>query len=174
MSVAKRKPQPELPPFLERLQTLDGLTSLVTPALAAVILITLFIVGPDLNRLDLRIITFVLMWIALTSSWNLIGGYTGYIDFGHSVFVGIGGYVAGILMARLGIIYGYESIAEQREVLWSFWQTLPIAFIVGALFAGAVGYPTLRLKGPYFSIAMLGVLLAMREIVRIDPRSMLS
>lgn len=152
----------------DKIFTLDFMTSLVTPIAAIIILIVLYTMAPDLNRLNLRLVTFTLMWVAMTSSWNMIGGYTGYVDFGHSVFVGVGAYFAGILMARWGIINGAESIADQREFLWTIWQTLPVAFIGGAIFAGLIGYPTLRLKGPYFSIAMLGVLVAGREVYRND------
>jgi len=157
-------------PQSEDRSLLDTLAPLVTPVVAIVMFIVLWFVGPNLNRSELRILTFMLMWVALTSSWNLIGGYTGYTDFGHSVFVGIGGYAIGILMARLGILLQPEAeLAVQQEVLWNFWSSLPIAFLSGAIFAGVVGYPTLRLKGPYFSIAMLGVLVAMREVSRNNP-----
>lgn len=154
--------------WTERIFSLDFLSSLVTPIAAVILVAILATIGPDLDRLNLRLLTFTLMWVALTSSWNLIGGYTGYIDFGHSVFVGVGGYVVGILMARWGVLNGAEAIADQRMFLWSFEQALPLSFIVGALFAGLIGYPTLRLKGPYFSIAMLGVLVAGREVFRND------
>jgi len=58
------------------------------------------------------------------------------------------------------------------NVLWfapelSFWAALPFAGIGAALFALLIGLPTLRLRGPYFSIAMLGVFVAMREIIRV-------
>lgn len=150
-------------PWIERL------APWVTPIMAIILFVTLYIIGPNQNRSDLRVLTFAIMWVALTSSWNLIGGYTGYTDFGHSVFVGIGGYVAGVLMVRLGILANLETIAEQRDAGLTFLQALPVAFLIGAIFAGIVGYPTLRLKGPYFSIAMLGVLVAMREVARNNP-----
>lgn len=95
--------------------------------------------------------TQMFMLIALASNWNLTGGFTGYVDFGHAVFFGIGAYGTGILMHN-----GWE---------------FPPALVAGAVFAGIyaviVGYPTLRLKGPYFSIAMLGTFVAVREIVRV-------
>ncbi len=139
-----------------------------TPYVMVVLILFMHSIGPHISRSELRVMLFTLMWIGLASSWNLIGGYTGYIDFGHSFFVGVGGYICGILMARLGILYGAESVADQKEYLWTFAQTLPVAFVGGAIFAGLIGYPTLRLKGPYFSIAMLGVLVAGREISRND------
>ncbi|MEM7532709.1 MAG: branched-chain amino acid ABC transporter permease [Chloroflexota bacterium] len=102
---------------------------------------------------------FVLITVA--SNWNLIGGMTGYVDFGHAVFFGIGAYVLGALVTQSG-----------GNVLWfspelSFFAALPFAGLGAAIFALLIGLPTLRLRGPYFSIAMLGVFVAMREITRV-------
>lgn len=96
--------------------------------------------------------TQMFMLIALANNWNMIGGYTGYIDFGHAVFFGLGAYGVGVMMAKVG---------------WSFPAALVIGLIVAGLFALLIGSATLRLKGPYFSIAMLGTFVAMREIVRV-------
>ncbi len=96
--------------------------------------------------------------VTLASNWHLIGGMTGYVDFGHAVFFGIGAYVMGILVTRSPLLISPE---------WSFWQALPLSGVMAALFALLIGLPTLRLKGPYFSIAMLGTFVAMREIVRV-------
>ena len=43
----------------------------------------------------------ILMWIAMVSGWNILGGYTGYISLGHNVFFGIGGYAAGTVSGVL-------------------------------------------------------------------------
>ncbi len=96
--------------------------------------------------------TQLFMLITLASDWNLTGGFTGYIDFGHAVFFGIGAYGTGIMMAKAG---------------WPFWAALLVGAVFAALFAVLIGIPTLRLKGPYFSIAMLATFVAMREIVRV-------
>ena len=45
----------------------------------------------------------ILMWVAMSSSWNILGGFAGYISLGHSVFMGVGGYVAGVLLYYHGI-----------------------------------------------------------------------
>ncbi len=102
--------------------------------------------------------TQVFVLVTLASNWNLIGGMTGYVDFGHAVFFGLGAYSMGILVTRVPLAFSPEL---------SFWQALPLAGLVAALFALIIGLPTLRLKGPYFSIAMLGTFVAMREIIRI-------
>lgn len=96
--------------------------------------------------------TQMFMLVTLASNWNLTGGFTGYIDFGHAVFFGLGAYGTGIMMSKLG---------------WPFWAGLLVGAAVAAIFAVMIGSATLRLKGPYFSIAMLGTFVAIRELVRV-------
>ncbi len=91
-----------------------------------------------------------LIWFA--SNWNLTGGFTGYIDFGHAVFFGLGAYGVGVMMAKAG---------------WAFVPALLVGGLVAAIFAILIGSATLRLRGPYFSISMLGTFVAMREMVRV-------
>ncbi len=88
---------------------------------------------------SLRIVTGVLMWAGLACAWNIVGGYAGYISFGHSAFFGIGAYVTGILM--------------QRGVGIPFLATLPLGILVAVGVAAAIGGPTMRLRGAYFAIA---------------------
>lgn len=116
--------------------------------------VVLVVIYPDLDFTSgyrLRFATFLAMWIGLASSWNLLGGFTGYVDFGHVVFFGLGGYGVGMLMVKQDL---------------PFWLALPLGGVAAGVFALVVGAPTLRLRGPYFSIAMLGMLVAVREIVR--------
>jgi branched-chain amino acid transport system permease protein len=96
--------------------------------------------------------TQMFMLVTLASNWNLTGGFTGYVDFGHAVFFGLGAFGTGIMMTKVG---------------WSFVPALFIGAVVSAVFAVLIGGATLRLKGPYFSIAMLGTFVAMREIIRV-------
>src|SRR5512145_1591068 len=51
----------------------------------------------------LHMLLFIYMNIAVASSWNIIGGYAGYISLGHNVFLAVGGYFSGILFAYYGI-----------------------------------------------------------------------
>ncbi len=110
------------------------------------------------SSLALFIGSQVFVLVTLASNWNLIGGMTGYVDFGHAVFFGIGAYVMGILVTPSPFLISPE---------WSFWQALPVSGVAAAVFALLIGLPTLRLRGPYFSIAMLGTFVATREIVRV-------
>jgi branched-chain amino acid transport system permease protein len=97
----------------------------------------------DERSFNLQRITFFLLWYAiLASSWNMIGGYAGQISFGHAAFLGMGAYVTGILWSQLK---------------WDPLMAIPVAGLVAALYAILVGVPTLRLRGPYFAIATIGV-----------------
>ncbi len=89
------------------------------------------------SPLWIRIGTEILMWAALAQSWNIIGGYTGYLDFGHGAFFGIGSYVTGLMM-----LSG-----------WPFGIGLVVSGIFASLLAVVIGWPTLRLRGAYFAIA---------------------
>ncbi|MGP2490766.1 branched-chain amino acid ABC transporter permease [Mesorhizobium sp. PUT5] len=91
------------------------------------------------NNYWLRIATGALMWAGLACSWNILGGYAGYINFGHSAFFGLGAYVTALLMGDpLGL---------------PFFATIPAGIVVTAIFAVIIGAPTLRLRGAYFAIA---------------------
>ena len=97
----------------------------------------------DERSFNLQRITFFLLWYAiLASSWNIIGGYAGQTSFGHAAFLGMGAYVTGILWS---------------QAKWDPLVALPVGGLVAALYAVIVGVPTLRLRGPFFAIATLGV-----------------
>ena len=102
--------------------------------------------------------TQIFLWVTLASNWNLIGGMTGYLDFGHAVFFGIGAYTMGILVTNTSLAFAPQL---------SFWQALPWTGLSAVIFALLIGWATLRLKGPYFSIAMLSTFAATRELIRI-------
>jgi branched-chain amino acid transport system permease protein len=91
------------------------------------------------NNYWLRIATGALMWAGLACSWNMLGGYAGYINFGQSAFFGLGAYVTALLMGD--------------NFAWPFLATIPAGIVVTALFAILIGAPTLRLRGAYFAIA---------------------
>ena len=98
----------------------------------------------------LRILTGIMMWIGLALSWNMLGGYMGYISFGHGASFGLGAYVAGMLMTQLHL---------------PFFVALIIAGILTYIFATLVGYPTLRLSGSYFAIGTWAFAEMMRQLV---------
>jgi branched-chain amino acid transport system permease protein len=90
--------------------------------------------------------TLVLVWAAFGLSWNLISGYTGLISFGHAAFFGIGAYAT-----ALGQIYFDLSP----------WLIVPAAAVLGGIAGLLIGFPTFRLQGHYFALAMLAYPLAL-------------
>lgn len=105
------------------------------------------------NNSTLFSLTQMLMLVTMASNWNFVSGLTGYIDFGHVAFFGLGAYSTGILMAKAG---------------WPFFPTLAVGALVAAVAALLIGRATMHLKGPYFSIAMLGTFAALREVARVS------
>ncbi|HEV2783714.1 MAG TPA: branched-chain amino acid ABC transporter ATP-binding protein/permease, partial [Actinophytocola sp.] len=77
-------------------------------------------------------------------SWNIISGFAGYISLGHSVFLGIGAYTAGILSTRW----------EVNPLLLA-----PLGGVVAVAVAALVGSVVLRAKGPAFVIITIALLL---------------
>jgi branched-chain amino acid transport system permease protein len=95
-----------------------------------------------------RFMLQLFMWIALAQSWNIISGLTGYVSFGHVAFFGTGAYAAGILILKAG---------------WPWLAASLAGGVAACVLALVIGYPCLRLKGPYFAIAMLGL----NEVMRV-------
>jgi ABC-type branched-subunit amino acid transport system ATPase component/ABC-type branched-subunit amino acid transport system permease subunit len=86
------------------------------------------------------LLTIIPIWAVLAISWNIFSGYSGLVSFGHGAFFGLGAYTV-----TLGLIH-FEL---------SPWIGVPLAAVLGALAAAAIGYPTFRLRGTYFALAML-------------------
>jgi branched-chain amino acid transport system permease protein len=90
----------------------------------------------------------VLLWSVLGASWNLLGGFTGQVSFGHATFLGAGAYTMMILYLKSGI---------------DPWYGILLGGVVAALIALPIGYICFRLRGPYFALSTLAV----AEIVRL-------
>ena len=86
--------------------------------------------------------------VILASSWNMLGGFAGQVSIGYSAFIGVGAYTTALLA-----LAGTDPYA-----------TLPLAAVLGAAFSFVVGLPTFRLRGPYFTIATIGVSEAVRVL----------
>jgi len=97
-----------------------------------------------------EIVVTILMYAALASSLNLMLGYTGYVNFGHIVFWGLGAYVGFYLMSALNM-------------------PLVVAVLGGGAASGLIamllGQAILRLRGAYFALATIGINEAARAFV---------
>lgn len=109
-------------------------------SISGIVVLFLILIPFITQRTDLITwFTYTLLYITLSQSWNLIGGYTGQQNLGHAAFFGIGGVCA--------------------RFLWLWGVPLPLALLAGALgaviFALIIGFPAFRLKGIYFIISTL-------------------
>ena len=90
--------------------------------------------------------TLVPIWATVGVAWNLFSGYSGLMSFGHAAFFGIGAYTVALLLVNLGI---------------SPWFGVLVAGFAGALAGVVIGFPTFKLRGHYFALAMLAYPLAL-------------
>jgi branched-chain amino acid transport system permease protein len=96
----------------------------------------------------LHSLTMILYFAFMATAWNFVCGYVGQLSLGHAVFAGLAGYVTVLLFTLTGL---------------SPWLGMLFGGIAAALLSLAIGYPTFKLKGPYFTLTTI----AFAEIVRI-------
>ena len=93
----------------------------------------------------------VLQYIVLATAWNILGGYTGYVNFGTAGFFALGAYTTVALHKTLPLL------------------PLPAMMLVGGMVSGvvglAMGYLTLRLRGAFFSIATLAMAIVTQTLI---------
>lgn len=102
-----------------------------------------------------RVGQLFLFFSALALAWHILGGFAGYWSFGHSAFVGIGAFAAGLLQFHL-----------KPDPMLGFVIGVAAGGLVSALLAAAIAYPVLRLRGIYFAIALLGVSQVLGELAQ--------
>ncbi|MBI4610079.1 MAG: branched-chain amino acid ABC transporter ATP-binding protein/permease [Candidatus Rokubacteria bacterium] len=89
----------------------------------------------------IHIAILVALYSILSTSYNLLIGYTGLFSIAHAAFYGIGAYTSALLALRFGV---------------SFPLALLAAVLLTALVGGAIGVPALRVRGDYLVIASFG------------------
>jgi ABC-type branched-subunit amino acid transport system ATPase component/ABC-type branched-subunit amino acid transport system permease subunit len=114
---------------------------LLALAAAVAVLVAIPPLTPNIYIQNLAIMTFLL---AITASgWNIIGGYTGYVSLGHSAFIGVGAYTAGILAARWNV---------------SPFLVAPLGGVMAMLVAFLLSLATRRTRGAAFVIVTFAML----------------
>jgi branched-chain amino acid transport system permease protein len=127
-----------------------------SPALrraATLALFALMVVAPFVSS-STSILFDALTAMCIAYGWNIIGGFTGYAAFGNVAYLGLGAFVAAGFMSR-----------QPGHLAWPWFVGIPLAVILVSLVAGAIGVVVLRLRGHYFSIATLGVGVAMPQVI---------
>ncbi|MEL3925495.1 high-affinity branched-chain amino acid ABC transporter permease LivM [Aeromonas enteropelogenes] len=142
-----------------------GFTKLVLPSpeeapklynLTAVLVLLFAVSWPFMaSRGAIDLATLTLIYIMLGLGLNVVVGLAGLLDLGYVGFYAVGAYSYALLNSYFGL---------------SFWECLPIAGGLAALFGFLLGFPVLRLRGDYLAIVTLGF----GEIIRILLNNMTS
>nr|WP_269328984.1 branched-chain amino acid ABC transporter permease [Kineosporia babensis] len=123
-----------------------------------------------------------LIWAIFALGLNIVVGYSGLLDLGYVAFWGIGGYVAGWLMAPFAnqvhpswanlsfSVWGNPLPGQERGIHINFWLVLIIAALVCAVAGVIIGAPTLRLKSDYLALVTLGFGEILPEVFRNGER----
>ena len=108
------------------------------------ILLIALIVMPffNLSEYVIHVIILLMFYTILGLAWNIIGGFAGQLLLGQSVFVGLTGYTCLMLLVFFGI---------------PIWIGMLISFGVVTAFSLFIGYPCLKLRGPFFALATISV-----------------
>jgi len=92
----------------------------------------------------------VLQYIVLATAWNILGGYTGYVNFGSAAFFAVGAYTS---------VFFHKSYPLPIPVL------IVIAGVVAGFIGLGMGYLTLRLRGAFFAIATLALAVVLQTLI---------
>jgi branched-chain amino acid transport system permease protein len=121
-------------------------------ALAAAALAVLPIVlASAVGQAWVRVVNLALLYVMLALGLNIVVGFAGLLDLGYIAFYAVGAYLYALLSS------------PQFGLHLPFWTTLPLGFLLAALFGVLLGAPTLKLRGDYLAIVTLGF----GEIIRI-------
>jgi branched-chain amino acid transport system permease protein len=104
----------------------------------------------------------VLEYIVLSTAWNILGGYTGYTNFGTGAFFASGAYCS-VVLHKL-------PAALHSDFGWTVAPIpLPVMIVAGGIVSGAMGlgtgYLTLRLRGVFFAIATLAFTIVVQTLI---------
>jgi branched-chain amino acid transport system permease protein len=100
-----------------------------------------------LDHWVLNLLFFTLMYAALASSWNLVGGFAGYPSLGHAAFFGVGAYTVALLFQHRQVTSGYEPF---------YW--LPLVGLLAAAIGVPVALIAMRTRSDVFAIVTITLL----------------
>ncbi len=98
----------------------------------------------------IHMLLYVFLYVIMATSWNLIGGYAGYVSLGHNVFFGFGAYFSGMLFVFFQV---------------SPFVTAPVAGIAAMLGGLLFGLIALRTRGATFIISTIALVLLVAELL---------
>lgn len=105
--------------------------------------------------------------IILVASLNLVNGFSGMFSMGHAAFMAIGAYASAML--TLSEAQKLTLMPGLPEWLMGLVLPFPITLLIGGILAAIValliGFPVLRFKGHYLSVATIGLIIIVRAVL---------
>lgn len=128
----------------------------IPPRFAAFLLLLMLLFLPitGISSYYLRILISANIFAIFAASWDLLVGRTGQISLGHAIFFGVGGYSTALLFKYL-----------QLPLL----VTIPLSLLIGTAIALLIGFPCLRVKGPYLALVTMAFPIILSNIVKWSP-----
>ncbi len=102
----------------------------------------------------LRIVILASIYAIFAASWDLLSGFTGQMNLGHALFFGVAAYTSAIINVNIGL---------------PPWVTIPLGVLAAVLAGLVIGIPSLRLRGPYLSLATMAFPLILIGVVFAIP-----
>jgi len=100
-----------------------------------------------------NIAIFTVMYAALATAWNILGGFSGYLSLGHAAFFGMGAYGEAILFQHISIGGGYRPFA-----------VLPAVGAAVAIAALPIAWVALRTRAATFAIVTISMLFIVQQL----------
>lgn len=121
------------------------LKALPLAAILASLIVIPFMVG---DQFVYHIFITICIFAALSTAWNIVGGFAGQLSLGHAIFYGIGAYT-GVILMNMGI---------------SPWIGMFAGAAIAVVAAVVISYPCFRLHGPFFALATIAFLEVFRVL----------
>ncbi|KGE01916.1 branched-chain amino acid ABC transporter ATP-binding protein [Rhizobium sp. YS-1r] len=121
------------------------LKALPLAAILASLIVIPFMVG---DQFVYHIFITICIFAALSTAWNIVGGFAGQLSLGHAIFYGIGAYT-GVILMNMGI---------------SPWIGMFAGASIAVVAAVVISYPCFRLHGPFFALATIAFLEVFRVL----------
>ncbi len=92
----------------------------------------------------------ILQYVVLATAWNVLGGYTGYVNFGTAGFFAVG---------------AYSTVVIYKTIKLPLLLAVPVGGLAAGILGLGMGYLTLRLRGVFFAIATLALAIVLNTLI---------
>ena len=129
--------------------------------LSIILLIIIIILTKILSLTTIDTLILFMYFITIAAALNIIMGFAGYVSFGQTVFLGIGGYIYALSIYYLPSLNALQRIGGGLGII----AVATIAALISMIVAASVGAAVLKLRGAFFAIATIGLDMAVMYLV---------